>query len=298
MFGWTRALRKKHVAIVLFAIKIHHCHGSLLIEEGAMICLKYERNTMPAWCIKYPSIHMHLNSCYLFKNIVNYALVYARTSFIAKWQFVSTSSWCSLHIISIIYSQSIADDGYLYPRFISWFLHRNYQGRGISRGTGRLSPGQSKPGAFARLWGEALPGGVIQALQILAPASGPVRGCPNPTPAPTSVLQPGWDSAAAPDCFRAAAVHHVSERYREPAPLWNLPSSVSDTSLGRGNVSALSRWSSHGHLRRPLALVWQQRGGILQQHQGTAFVQALCSTVPGEAAVGAASAMAPAAARE
>lgn len=40
---------------------------------------------MPAWCIKYPSVHMHLNSCYLFKDIVvNYILVYARASFIAE----------------------------------------------------------------------------------------------------------------------------------------------------------------------------------------------------------------------
>lgn len=32
---------------------------------------------MPAWCIKYPSIHTHLNSYYLFKDIVvNYVLVY------------------------------------------------------------------------------------------------------------------------------------------------------------------------------------------------------------------------------
>lgn len=88
---------------------------------------------MPAWCIKYPSIHMHLNSYYLFKDIVvNYVLVYVWASFIVKWQFVSTSSWCSLHIISIIYSQSEANDRFLCPRLVSWLLHMNHHGLGCS----------------------------------------------------------------------------------------------------------------------------------------------------------------------
>lgn len=79
-------------------------------------------------CIKYPSIHMHLNPFYLFKDIVvNYVLVYPRASFIVKWQFLSTSSWCSLHIISIIYSWSEADDGFLCPQLGLWFVHRNHQ---------------------------------------------------------------------------------------------------------------------------------------------------------------------------
>lgn len=83
---------------------------------------------MPAWCIKYPSIHMHLNSFYLFKDtVVNYALAYPRASFIVKWQLLSTSSWCSLCIISIIYSRSEANDGFLCPRLGLWFLHRNHQ---------------------------------------------------------------------------------------------------------------------------------------------------------------------------
>lgn len=83
---------------------------------------------MPAWCIKYPNIHMHLNSFYLFKDIVvNYVLVYPRASLMVKWQFLSTSTWCSLHIISIIYSQSEADDGFLCPWLGLWFVHRNHQ---------------------------------------------------------------------------------------------------------------------------------------------------------------------------
>lgn len=88
---------------------------------------------MPAWCIKYPSIHTHLNSYYLFKDIVvNYVLVYVWASFIVKWQFVSTSSWCSLHIISIIYSQSEANDRFLCPQLVSWLLHMNHHGLGCS----------------------------------------------------------------------------------------------------------------------------------------------------------------------
>lgn len=83
---------------------------------------------MSAWCIKYPSIPMHLNSFYLFKDIVvNYVLVYPRASFMVQWQLLSTSSWCSLHIISIIYSRSEANDGFLCPRLGLWFLHRNHQ---------------------------------------------------------------------------------------------------------------------------------------------------------------------------
>lgn len=30
---------KKHGTVVLFAIKIHHCHGTQLIKEDAMICV-------------------------------------------------------------------------------------------------------------------------------------------------------------------------------------------------------------------------------------------------------------------
>lgn len=86
---------------------------------------------MPAWCIKYPSIHMHLNSYYLFKDIVvNYVLVYVWASFIVKWQLVSTSSWCSLHIISIIYSQSEANDRFLCLWLVLWLLHMNHHGLG------------------------------------------------------------------------------------------------------------------------------------------------------------------------
>lgn len=166
---------------------------------------------MPAWCIKYPSIHMHLNSCYLFKDIVvNYVLVYARASFIVKWQFVSTSSWCSLHIISIIYSQSEANDGFLCPRLVLWFLHRNRHRPRHFQGHWKTIPRaeQTRPLSPAVRGGAA---GLTQAPHAPCSCQRANPRVPKPPPLPPACCCPAGDRAATPTCFRELGVHHVAK---------------------------------------------------------------------------------------
>lgn len=207
---------------------------------------------MPAWCIKYPSIHMHLNSCYLLR-ILLWIMFLDMQEHLSQWSdssFPHPADALYILLVLFILSLKLMMDSFVQGWFCG-FSTGTGMGWGVSRGTGRLSPGQSRPGPFSQLWREVPPGPPRQGRHP-APAGGPTPGLPKPTPLLLARCCSDGTRAAALACSGELGVHHVSESCHQLPLPWNPPGCVSDTAMVTGNIPALAGWSSPGDLRPPL----------------------------------------------